>query len=317
MWKSLEYLARVRQLRAQAPVGKETLQAALVLDCCNRCFEKDFTQRQGAAGTKRVVCVGGAGGAELDVPMYDCAACRRAFHAHPLSIGAFPSTPVHALDLSTFSNETPIWIDTLSLVQIQQLQFKSASTPEEAICDAFSTVLDEASSGKLSITRERLQAHLGPVIEEFMVVQNELDDMAFLGAPRYPINKEQLLSCCGACWRAGQPGTAADGPFRLHSLSMDGCMKIKHFKFAPAGSQPAIQQRILTTNDRSDKLPPLFTKAPTVVGSESFCATVKVDMGGVNADSLVCTALPNSMLARCCAAQPAVARRKLLSALIG
>ena len=282
--KALENELAVRALRQEAPVGKAALQAALTLHRCSCCGSFSIQQRPGTDSTRTVYWVGTSGATMLKVPMYDCLRCSNVFHAHPAAIGGFPSTPVNALKLhrSHSDNEAaPIWLDTLLLSSIVSLQFESAATSEGAFCSAVCAVVDKASSGELHLDKKRLQCLLGSALEEYLVVALRLLDVVDLGVANYPVNKERLLSCCGACWQAGQLDAATGSRRTLHSVYMDACMKFRHLVFSPIGSQPALQQRIATIYDRPADLPALFSNARSVRGSNSWCCSVAGDMNGI------------------------------------
>ena len=281
--KTLENEEAVRQLRREAPVGKEALQEALTMHRCSCCSSFSIKQLEGAEGTRTVCWVGSSGAALLKVSIWECLDCASVFHAHPAAIGGFPSTPVRALNLyrSYSDKAVPIWLDTLLLSSIVCLQHESAATSEAGICSAVCAAAEKASGGLLPLDKKRLHCLLGPAIEEYLVVISKIADIAELGVLDYPVNKERLLSCCAACWLAGTRDPVTGARRSLHSLYMDGCMKIRHMAFSPTGDSTALQQRIVTTEDRSNSSPALFSRAPSVRGSKSWCSSVAADMKGV------------------------------------
>lgn len=272
----------VTALRKAGPVGIAQVQQRLSEPPCPQLCPVCAGVGSVADAAAEVLYVTAMGAEMLQVPFYKCPDCKgeaSLFHEPPAAVGCFPTTPVRALQLKRESQrKPPIWVDTLCLELMLQLQHACPGTSLEGICRALENTA--AAANDFQLDAKRLQEHLNDALPQYAAVQAAVEDPATHGCAEYLLS-DGPLDCCGACYQAGRrdPETGLEG-HTLH-IYVDGCMKMGQYEFAgKLGSQllPDWLWRIATV---PDTVLPMFRRMPELRGSGSACKDIAAQHEGV------------------------------------
>ena len=112
--------------------GLSDITAACTCASCLLCGGADISPADPAFAM--VVYVSARATVELKVPLYHCDTCHTNFHQHPVSIGAFPATPVRSVNLFDRGGDDAVWIEMRALELYFVEQFKVPEMSEEVFC---------------------------------------------------------------------------------------------------------------------------------------------------------------------------------------
>lgn len=245
---------------------------AIILACacsrCPHCGSADIEEEQ----TVDVEYVTTRGSVTIPVPVYACSVCDEQFHRSPISVGAFPATPVKSVDLtSAGTGDKPAWLDMRMLELYFHEQYSCPQMSEEGLCKAVNAMPGSPAA-------VRLQGFLQDVLPEWLRLRERLADPATLGCADYPLRKG-LFGCCGACAEAGP-----EKP--LHSVHFDGVFKLKTYAFAaPVQNESGPDAvvcgcRVVPATAPAVDGAALFPKAPNITGTRAFCDYLQDFMRG-------------------------------------
>jgi hypothetical protein len=265
---ALEAATELRHGHLSGLPGADVIQMACTCSCCLHCGSTVFIW----ARNVEVDFVTARGTVPIIVPVYNCKKCQKGFHRHPISVGAFPATPVRAVDLSTVgAGERPVWLETRLLELYFQQQVCCPQMSEEGFCKSVHVMPGTPAAA-------RLQGYFKDVLSEWLRFRETLADTATLGCTDDPLSKG-LFGCCGACAEAGP-----EKP--LHSIHFDGVFKLKTFAFAArvknaTSPDAAISGcRVVPATEPAADAAPLFPEAPEVTSTRTFCEDLQSFMSG-------------------------------------